>query len=436
MIKKEHGYYLEAQKKVNIVDHFDILVVGGGMSGCSAAVTASKLGARTLLIERYGFLGGTATAAMVGSICGLYTCGPDSTDQQLIFGRAQELIDRIEMVEAGFKLKHRYHFDIPRMQLVLDSWLEDAGVELLFQTLVVETIIIDNKVTGVIVENKGGRSAILADVIIDASGDGDVAARAGAKFEVGDSDGHLQTPTYVFYLSGVDTKKAMAVSEAELKNLQEISIESGEFPFKRTSGSFSPSPKPNNVHINMTRVPDIHGLDPFSLTRGHILGRKQIENYFIFLKKYVPGFENSYIDMIAAQLGIRETRRITGEYSLQRQDILGARKFSDAICRSSWPIEDHTHGYGTVRLHLPKDDYYQIPYRSLVPIEIDNLLLAGRCISASHDALASVRVMGPGLACGQAAGTAGVLSINNKQKPRNLSIEDLQDSLIKQNVLL
>lgn len=436
MMKKAYGYYSEPQRELKIIDHYDILVVGGGMSGCSAAVTAASLGARTLLIERYGFFGGTATAAMVGSICGLYTCGPDSTDQQLIFGRAQELINRLEKAGAGSKLKHRYHFDIPGMQLVLDRWLEEAGVELLLQTFVVDTIVFDNKVTGVIIENKGGRSVILADVIIDASGDGDVAARSGATFEIGDTEGHLQTPTYVFYLSGVDTNLAMSFPEKELKLLQEKSIESGEFPFKRTSGSFSPSPKPNNVHINMTRVPDINGIDPFSLTKGHILGRKQIDDYINFLKKYVPGFGNAYIDSIAAQLGIRETRRITGEYILQREDVLNAKKFPDAICRSSWPIEDHTYGQGTVRLHLSNDDYYHIPYRCLIPVKIDNLILAGRCISASHDAMASVRVMGPGLACGQAAGSAAVLSINNKQRPRDISMIELQESLKKQGVLL
>ena len=186
----------------------------------------------------------------------------------------------------------------------------------------------------------------------------------------------------------------------------------------------------------MTRVHGVNGIDPESLSKGHIDGRKQVEDYFLFLRRHVPGFENACLDAVAPQLGIRETRRIMGEYVLTREDILGARKFEDAVCRSSWPIEDHTVGLDTVRLHLPGDDYYNIPYRVLLPLRVENLLIAGRCVSTTHDALASLRVMGPGIAMGQAAGAAAGLSIQRSISPRLLPFKKLQEQLLLEKVLI
>lgn len=426
----------EPARHIPVVGEVDVLVVGGGMSGCSTAVAAARGGARTLLVERYGFLGGTATAAMVGVICGLYTCGPDSTHVQLIYGHAQDLMNRLEKIKAGFKYRHRYQLDHEVLKLVLDNWLLEAGVEMLLNTFVVQAIVEDNRMAGVIIENKGGRAAIRAKIVIDASGDGDVAARAGAPWEKGDSEGRLQAPTYVFYMGGVDIDRAMAVPEPEIKARLTAAMARGEFSFPRVSGSYSPSPKPGTVHVNMTRTPGVDGIDPDSLTRGHVAGRRQIFDFMTFLKKYIPGFEQSFLDAIAPQLGVRETRRIMGEYILTREDVLEAHHFEDAICRSSWPIEDHTIGLDTVRLHLPGDAYYHVPYRTLVPLEIDNLLLAGRCISATHDAMGSVRVMGPGLAIGQAAGTAAVLALEANISPRSVTVSKLQERLRAADALI
>jgi glycine/D-amino acid oxidase-like deaminating enzyme len=426
----------EPPRQIPVVQDVDVLVVGGGMSGCSSAVAAARDGARTLLVERYGFLGGTATAAMVGCICGLYTCGPDASQTQLIYGYAQDVMTRLEKIEAGFKYRHRYQLDHEVLKLVLDEWLVEAGVQLLFQTFVVQTLVEDNRVAGVIVENKGGRAAIRARIVIDASGDGDVAFKAGVPWEKGDAQGQLQAPTYVFYMGGVDIDRAMAVSEPEIKERQKAAIARGEFSFPRVSGSYSPAPKPGTVHVNMTRTPGVDGTDPDSLTQGHLEGRRQIAEYISFLRQYIPGFEKAYLDAIAPQLGVRETRRILGEYVLTRDDVLGAKHFEDAICRSSWPIEDHTLGLDTVRLHLPGDDYYHVPYRSLVPRDIQNLLLSGRCISATHDAQASVRVMGPGLAIGQAAGTAAVLALEANMSPGNIPVLRLQERLRSAGALI
>lgn len=431
------GDLAEASRRTRVTHEVDVLVIGGGMSGCSAAVAAARAGARTMLVERYGFLGGTATAAMVGVLCGLYTCGPDSTHCQLIQGQASDLMSRLEALGAGFKYRDRFQVDHEQLKLVLDDWLLEAGVELLFNSFVGDCLVDEHgRARGVIVENKGGRGAILGRVIIDASGDGDVAARAGVQWDIGDEFGDMPAPTYVFYMGGVDIDRAMSVSEEQLKEMLQKSEGQGEVTFTRVSGSYSPSPKPGAVHVNMARVADVDGIDPDSLTWGHLKGRRQIAAYADFLTSQVPGFEAAYLDAIAPQLGVRETRRIVGEYVLTREDVLGAEKFEDAVFRSSWPIEDHTRGRDTVRLHLPGDEYYHVPYRSLVPAGVDNLLLAGRCISATHDALASVRVMGPGIAAGQASGTAAAIAIDRGTTPRKVPVAKLQERLRADGALI
>ena len=226
---------VEPAREVEVIRETDVLVVGGGMAGCSAAISAARGGARTLLVERYGFLGGTATAAMVGCFCGVYTCGPDSTQQQLIYGNLVDIMQSLRAWDAGAQICHRYHVSIPALILVLDHLLAESGAEMLFHTQFVAPIIEDSHIKGIIVENKQGRQAILAKVVIDASGDGDVAARSGVPYELGDELGRLQAPTYVFYLAGVDCDRAMSVPEVELKKLQMKAIEEGEFSFSRSA---------------------------------------------------------------------------------------------------------------------------------------------------------------------------------------------------------
>lgn len=427
---------VEPPRPLRVAREVDVLVVGGGTSGCSAAIAAARLGARVLLVERYGFLGGTATAAMVGCFCGVYTCGPDSTHQVLVGGIPREAMTRLEAVGGGYKYRHRFQVDHEIFKIVLDGWMAQAGVEILFHATVAEALVEDGVIRGVVVEHKGGREAILAARVVDASGDGDVAARAGAPSEIGDAHGDMQAPTQVFYMGHVDIERAMAFPESEIRKLLIAVTESGEFDFPRVSGSFSPTPQPGKVHVNMSRVPDVNGIDPWSLTAGTLEGRRQVEGFARFLVKYIPGFETARVDAIAPQLGVRETRRIMGHHVLTREDVLEARKFDTAICRSSWPIEDHARGRETIRLHLPGDDFYQVPYGCLVPLEIDNLLLAGRCVSATHDGQASVRVMGPGMAMGQASGTAAVLSLRSGVPPRRIDVAGLRATLTGAGALI
>jgi ribulose 1,5-bisphosphate synthetase/thiazole synthase len=424
----------EPARQTPVLREVDVLVVGAGTSGCSAAVAAARRGVRVAIVDRYGFLGGTATAAMVGCLCGVYTCSPNTIT--VIAGHLRELTDRLEARRSGYKRKHRYQLDHEVFKLILDQWLCEAGVNILFQTQVVDTIVENGVVSGVIVENKAGRGAIRAKVVIDSSGDADVVARAGGRFEKSPT-ADLQAPSLVFTMAGVDIDRATKLSEAEVSDLLRRATESGEFSFNRFSGGFSPVPPEGKVHMNITRITNVDGTNPDDVSRAYLEGRRQVDEYARFAVKCLPGFEEAYIDQIAPQLGIRETRRVIGEYVLTVDDVLGARSFPDAICRGAWPVEIHPNdGTGTTRIHLDGDTYYQIPYRCLVPVQLDGVLVTGRCMSTTHEAHGSTRVMGPGIASGQAAGTAAALAVRAGYQPRAVDVGALQSELERAGALL
>jgi ribulose 1,5-bisphosphate synthetase/thiazole synthase len=424
----------EPARRTPVVRDVDVLVVGGGTSGCAAAVAAARRGLRVALLDRYGFLGGTATAAMVGCLCGVYTCSPNTVT--VVRGYLAELTDRLEARKSGYKLKHRYQLDHEVLKLILDGWLRDAGVELFFQTQMVSTLVEGATVCGVVIETKAGRGAIRARVVIDSTGDADVVANAGGAYEKSPTS-LLQAPSLVFTMAGVDIERATRLPEAEVSRLLRAATESGEFAFNRFSGGFSPVPPDGKVHMNITRITDVDATDPDDLSRAYLEGRRQIEEYARFALKYLPGFEAAYIDQIAPQLGIRETRRAVGEYQLTVDDVLGARSFPDAICRGAWPVEIHPNdGTGTTRIHLEGDTYYQIPYRCLVTRDLEGLLVTGRCMSTSHEAHGSTRVMGTGIASGQAAGTAAALAVLSGRSPRRVDVSAVQAELEREGALL
>lgn len=424
----------ECERSIPIITEVDIVVVGGGVAGCSAAVAATRNGARVLLIDKYPFLGGTATASLVGCFCGLYTCSPNT--EQVVWGHAQEIVSILEASGHGFKRRHRFHLDYEMLKLVLDEWVIQAGVELLLHTAFAGLIKEHARIKAVIVENMGGRGAILAKTVIDCTGDGDVFTAAGEPYALGGSDGTMQAPSTIFYMNSVDVDRAMAMSEQDISQLLQEAAAKGKSHISRFSGSYTPTIQPGKVHVNMTRIPNVNATDPASYTEGEIEGRRQVRIYAEFLRRYVPGFENAHIDAIGS-IGIRETRRLVGKVVLTGADVLAGRKFANAICRSAWPIEDHnSNEMHTRRVHLEGDDYYHIPFDCLLPTHVDNLLVSGRCISVDHEAQASTRVMGACFGTGQAAGTAAALALDRKCSPKNLDISALQEVLIKQGVVL
>ncbi|MDR7486429.1 MAG: FAD-dependent oxidoreductase [Armatimonadota bacterium] len=432
-----HGAVVQPRCEVPVFAEVDVLVVGGGPAGWSAATAAARRGAGTMLVEQYGFLGGMMTAGGVGCLCGPYTCAPGSTEKQIVFGLCGEFMRRLEAADAGFKYRHRFQVDHHRAKVVLDELIVEAGVRPLYHTMCVDALIDGGAIRGVMIENKAGRQAVLAQVVIDATGDGDVAARAGVPYHKGDDDGLLQGPTYIFDMAGVDVERAMAVPLADLRALMEDATRSGAWSLPRVSGSYSPLPQPGTVHVNMTRVYRVDATDPESLTRADIEGRRLAVLYAEFLRARVPGFEHAYLAGLAPQIGIRETRRIIGDYVLTGDDVLSARKFDDAVCNAAWPIELHDPaGPDTRRVHLRGDEYYQIPYRCLVPLRVEQLLVAGRCLSSTREGNGSARVMAYAMAMGEAAGAAAVMALSAGCSVREVDARALRAELERAGVVL
>jgi len=407
----------------------DVLIVGGGTAGVATAVAAGRNGADTLLIERYGFLGGTMTAGLINPFMTFHT-----GKEQIIQGVFQEIIDRLKGMngyDEGTKA-----FDVEVMKIVADQMVREAGVKLMLHTCVIDAVVHENTIRGVEIHNKSGRQAVLGKVIVDATGDGDVAAMAGAPYEKGrKEDGLTQPMTLNFRMGGVDIEKMPP--RQEINRLFEEAKAKGEVTIPRENVLWFPTTRKGEIHFNTTRVVKVDGTKAEDLTYAEVEARRQMVELVNFLKRRVSGFENAHLLMSGSQIGVRETRRIIGEYVMTEEDILEARKFTDAIARGSYPIDIHSPtGEGTVIKRPPPGASYDIPYRCLVPKNIDNLLVAGRCVSSTHEAQAAIRVIPIVVAMGQAAGTAAALAARLNVPPRRLDVSLLQKTLREQGANL
>ena len=387
----------------------EVLVVGGGLAGVAAAVTAARMGADVLLVERAGALGGMATTGLV----------PPAFRRELTRGIVEEFCARLD--EAGGETENR---NPEIMKHVLLEMVRESGARLMLYTLAVDAIARDGEIEGIIVESKSGAQAILADIVIDCSGDADIAAAAGAPFEIGRGrDQETQTHTLVFLLGNVDTRRLMPV-RMDIPEYVKLAREAGEWK-SRFAGGAAIGPvvvgEHGVVNVNSINIGGVSGLKVEDLTYSHVTAHREAVLLVDFYRKYVPGCENCYLLSTAQFIGVRESRRIIGEYQLTGEDCLAGAEFDDGIARGYYPIDIHApDGSGDAagaRLGRP----YEIPYRCLVPKEVENLLVAGRPISADHVAHGSLRVMGTTMPLGEAAGCAAALCLQRGETPRELS---------------
>jgi hypothetical protein len=445
----------------------DVLVVGGGPAGLGAALGAAEAGARVILAERHGFLGGNATAALVMPLMSFHTQRgrpvPPAKQQRImpqdhgpgdpvVAGVLDRLLGRLLSLGGAMAPSDQTGFTVPfdpeLFKLAALDLLEEAGVELLlhaFASGIVGTP--SGVVDGVVFETKSGPVVVRAKTVVDCTGDGDVAALAGAPFEVGrEGDGLVQPMTLMFRMVEFEQAAFEAYTRANpdqwrgvhgLRDLVRQATEAGELDLPREDILFFGTVQPREVAVNSTRVTGVLGIDVFDLTRAEVVARRQMMQIAAFFKKWVPGFAESYVVQSGVGIGIRETRRIVGEYRLDVDDVLAARKFDDGIARCAYPIDIHNpSGSGTRLERLPPGESYDIPLRCLLPQRVDGLLVAGRCISGSHEAHSSYRVMPTSVATGQAAGACAAIAVAEGRMPRDVDARRVQDVLRAQGATL
>jgi len=429
--------FAERARDIPVVGEYDVIVCGGGASGFVAAAASAREGARTLLVERYGILGGTATAGLMVEFGSIF-----DGNEVTVGGITHEFLHRL-IDYGGVALRdektHSQTFDPESMIAVSQEMVLESGAELLLHSLVVEPMTEGGTVTGVVLENKSGRQAVTGRVIIDGTGDGDVAARAGAKFMKGrDADGKMQPGTLEILLGNVDTSRAAETVYDFIPTVKE-GQKRGDWPLPTDRlfswGRVAKRGAPDDPHssfffINGTNALDVDGTSAESLTKAEIETRRQAEALVEFLRKHAPGFEKCYLDRTAVQVGIRETRRIVGDYMLSREDVLSARHFEDGVVPAHNSIDVHdVTGRDFEHEYLKPGTHYEIPYRCFLPAGLDGLLVTGRCISVDHQALGSVRVMVVCMPMGEACGLAAAIAAAGNCTPRQIDVQELRKKL-------
>jgi len=437
----------EPERKIPVRHDHEVVVLGGGPAGIAAAAAAAGAGRRTLLIERYGFLGGMGTAAGVTNFCGLFA-NVHGEIRQVVHGVADEFLARIDRL-GGLNAPHvifgktkAQAYDTAAYKIAADDLLLAKGVEILFHALACGVVAgPDDRIEALMVETKSGRCAVRAAMFIDCSGDGDLAAWAGAPFELGDREGNLLYPTTMFRLNGVDPQLA-GEAWTEIPRLMAEAERRGE-RFPRKGAIVRPMAHPQEWRVNVTQLASrngraIDGTDADELSAGEIEGRRQVLAFFQFLKRAAPGFADSYIVDIPPQIGIRETRRVTGRYQLSGDDVVSCASFDDTIGVNGWPIEAHVAGDTQWRWpDIPGSrGFNHLPYRMLLPPRPRNLLVAGRCASMTHEGQSAARVSGGCFVMGEAAGAAAHLALAGNAAPADIRIGDLQNLLERGGVYL
>lgn len=455
------------RKDGNMVYDADVVVAGAGFAGLASSLAAARNGAKVILVERYGFLGGTATAGLVHHF--------DPVNIIEATGISKEIYDELKKRGA---LKE---FPIDQFEIPFSYWQGGSGfdpedlknlalkmvlkenIKCLFHTSVVKVDTEGQRITSVICSNKSGMFPITAKVFVDATGDADMAARAGVDFEMGDEKGICMSPTLAFRVGGVETEKILEYFDqnpSQIGNHPRIgkyirdhrnsiilqgfydlikqARDNGDLDvtLPETGIGMTIQPRYGEFHVNATRVNKVDAIDGDELSMAEITERQNVEKLFCFMKKYLPGFEGAYMLQTADQVGIRESRRIKGKYVLTIDDIRSGFKFPDAVVRGKWAHTDKHSGESMQWSFEFIEGPYYVPYRSLISSRIENILVAGRCISATRDAMASIRIMPVCAQIGEAAGTAAAICCRMGAQPVDLEYEHLGGRLIENGVCL
>jgi hypothetical protein len=454
----------EPSRQTPVYGEFDVVVVGGGPAGIMAASAAARAGCSTLLIERYGFLGGAGTAGGLSTFCGLHarTYG---ADVRVIRGLADELLSRLVKLD-GLNAPHltiadgiaAQAFDISAYKIAADELVTGSGARILFHAMAVGVVMKNPEVSGasapdtsridaVLIESKSGRQAVRGRFFIDASGDGDLAYWAGVPWEKAPPIDGMMYPSLMFRINAVDVGKAGPAPWRTVERLMEEAEAAGTHTFPRKKPIVRPQRNPLEWRANLTQLrnPDggaIDGTSVDELTRGELIGRQQALDAFTFIRDRTPGFEDAYIVDIAPQIGIRETRRIIGPYQLTESDVLGCADFDDTIGVNGWPVEAHVAGTVEFRWQWEERGFNQLPFRIILPGSgaggqpVGNLYVAGRCASMTHGAQSAARVTGPCFVMGEAAGTAAGMALSGGLAGDAIDVPELQRRLEDQGAYL
>lgn len=427
---------------------FDVVVVGSGAAGSSAAIAAARAGAATLLIEKLPFLGGNSTAVL-DTFYGFYTPGEHA--KKVVGGVGDDVVAGLRRLGKVLERPNTYGagtgvtYLAEHLKVVWETLVTDAGARVSLHSFVQDVEVVDGRIVAVLLATKGGLRRVEGSVFVDASGDADVSAFAGFSYELAGEIDPAQTLTTTFRMANVDQERRKTVTKDRLHELMAEAAGSGDYDLPRREGSDHNTPVDGMTATVMTRLDHvghddegnvINASDPDVLTAAEMAGRRQALEYARFLVDRVPGYENASLIALSSQIGLRETRRVYGDYRVTREDVLSARQFDDQIGLCGAPIEDHVPGTGTVWEYLPDGAAVGIPYTSLIPQDGVNALVAGRCFSATHDAQASIRSMAQCMAMGQAAGLAAAMAAAADGSVRGIELAVLADRLVADGAIL
>lgn len=422
---------------------YDLIVVGGGFAGTAAAIEAARSGVKVLLVDKYNCLGGAAANCLVNPFMNYWTRDEKNEKKYLAGDLFLEIVEKLK--ESDALLENERNFDEEILKLILNRMCIESGVVLLFNTTVTDVRVEDGRIVSLSALGKSKKLELVADNYIDATGDGELSMMAGCEYKLGRAaDSLCQPMTLCFRMSGVDVEEYRKLrdrqgggEEPTINELYREYQKKGLIKNPRENVLIFFSLHDSTLHFNTTRIVKLDPTDPFDVTRAEIEAREQVFEMHKFLRDSFPCFKNSRVLSTALQIGIRESRKIVGEYTLTEEDILSLCRFDDAIAVSNYEIDIHNpEGAGT-RIHrFAQGEWYEIPYRCLIPKGIKNMLVAGRCISSTHEAQASYRIMPYCCEIGQAAGAAMGLALRDGIEPRAINVKELQANLREKGFMI